>query len=642
MCGICGKLDLTGSPVPKSLIESMCESIAYRGPDHRGILVSPPVGLGHQRLSIIDLSSAGHQPMSNEDGTVWLVYNGEIYDYEPIRRMLVARGHRLSSRTDAEVLIHLYEDEGIHFLNRLNGMFSFVIWDAVRQRLWAARDRLGIKPLCYFWDGRRFVFGSEIKAVLADPDVPRDMDPEGLDLYLTLNYVPPPWTLFRGIRKLPPASHLLIENGNLNVTSYWDIPPADAVEAEKGPQQKDSRTRDFGEELFNKLDAAVQRRLVADVPLGAFLSGGLDSSIIVGLMARHMDRPVQTFSIGYKDLPAFDETAYAREVALLHGTEHHEFRLDHRDILEAFPAILENLDEPFADSSAVPTYIVSRETRKHVTVALSGDGGDELFAGYRMYRGEAFARTYGRLPGFLRNRLIAPLVDLLPERRNTPGLETARRLKKFVRGMSRSFPDRFCGWREIFPLLERQSLVQAPMRDDLYRNLIRRIVAQNAHRFPDDPVNLMLYLDVRGLLHADMLTKVDRMSMVHALEVRVPMLDHTVVECAFGMPGPVKLHGRTGKEILLKTFQELLPPSLLSRPKMGFEMPVNAWLRKELRFLVEEYLNEAAIRKQGVFRPAAVRELVRRHMGGYQDTSWHLWNLIVFGHWHRRHLSGRA
>ncbi len=642
MCGICGKLDLTGRPVPRALIEGMCETIAYRGPDHRGILASPPVGLGHQRLSIIDLSRAGHQPMSNEDGTVWLVYNGEIYDYEPIRRMLLDRGHRLSSRTDAEVLIHLYEDEGIHSLKRLNGMFAFVIWDAKRQRLWAVRDRLGIKPLCYFWDGRRFVFSSEIKAILADPDVPRDMDPEGLDLYLTLNYIPPPWTMFRGIRKLPPGSHLLIENGKLSVAPYWDIPERNGADEKKGRLRKGSRPEDFSKQLFSKLDAAVRRRLIADVPLGAFLSGGLDSSIIVGLMARNMDRPVQTFSIGYKDLPSFDETSYAREVASFHGTDHHEFRLDHRDILDAFPAVLDNLDEPFADSSAVPTYIVSRETRSHVTVALSGDGGDELFAGYRMYRGEAFARAYGRLPGLLRKGLIAPLVDLLPERRNTPGLETIRRIRKFVRGMSPSFPERFCGWREIFSLAERRALMEIPLRDDVYRDLVRRAVARNTDRFRDDPINLMLYLDVRGLLHADMLTKVDRMSMAHSLEVRVPMLDHTVVECAFGMPGPVKLYGRTGKEVLLKTFQGLLPSSLLNRPKMGFEMPINAWLRKELRFLVEEYLNDAAIRKQGVFRPAAVRELVRRHMGGYQDTSWHLWNLIVFGHWHRSHLSGRA
>ena len=639
MCGICGKLDLAGTPVPESLLEKMCGTIAHRGPDDHGILVDPPVGLGHQRLSIIDLSPSGHQPMSNEDGTVWLVYNGEIYDFEDLRRLLLDRGHRLSSRTDGEVLIHLYEDEGVDCLRRLNGMFAFALWDARRQRLWAGRDRLGIKPFCYFWDGSRFVFGSEIKAILADPEVPRRIDPEGLDLYLSLNYVPPPWTLFRGIRKLPPGCHLTVEGGRLEVTPYWDVPAENAPRTGRDrPPRTGSDPEAFSGTLFDTLDAAVGRRLIADVPLGAFLSGGLDSSIVVGLMARHMDRPVQTFSIGYRDLPTFDETSYAREVAAFHKTDHHEFRLDHRDVLDAFPEVLKTLDEPFADSSAVPTYIVSRETRRHVTVALSGDGGDELFAGYRMYRGEAWAGAYGRIPGFLRNGLIAPLVNLLPERRNAPGLEAVRRAKKFVRGMSRSFADRYCGWREIFPLAEREALLRGPLRRDLYREQTRRAASRCAGLFPDDLVNRMLYLDVRSLLHADMLTKVDRMSMANALEVRVPMLDHTVVACAFAMPGGVKLRGRTGKAVLLDAFRHLLPPALLHRPKMGFEMPINAWLRGELRFLVEDHLNEHAVRSQGVFRPEAVTELVRRHMGGYQDTSWHLWNLIVFSHWHRTYM----
>jgi len=637
MCGICGKLDLTGRPVPRTLLEAMCESIAHRGPDDRGVLVDPPVGLGHQRLSIIDLTSSGHQPMSNEDGTIWLVYNGEIYDFDPLRRMLQDRGHRFRSRTDSEVLIHLYEDEGVDCLRRLNGMFSFALWDRPRQRLWVARDRLGIKPLCYCWDGTRLIFGSEIKTLLCDPGVRREIDTEGLDLYLTLNYVPPPWSLFRGIRKLPPGSYLMVENGELTITSYWDVPPAG--EGSRGLEDRQIvKTGDEAEGLYRTLEAAVRRRLIADVPLGAFLSGGIDSTIIVGLMARHMDRPVQTFSIGYKDLPSFDETSYARDAASFHGTDHHEFRLGHRDVLDAFPMVLENLDEPFADSSAVPTYIVSRETRGHVTVALSGDGGDELFAGYRMYRGEAWARAYGRIPAFLRNGLIAPLVGRLPERRNTPGLEWARRVKKFVGGMSRDFAERFCRWREIFPSAQRRLILQEPPRNDLYLDLVRRNASREAGRFPDDPVNLMLYLDVKGLLHADMLTKVDRMSMLNALEVRVPMLDHNVVAYAFGLQGKRKLRGRTGKAVLLEAFEEFLPPSLHGRPKMGFEMPINAWLRSDLRFLVEDYLSPAVIRKQGVFRPEAVSELVRRHMGGFQDTSWQLWNLIVFGHWHRSYL----
>lgn len=639
MCGICGKLDLSNRPVSEGLLETMCRSMAHRGPDDQGILSAPPIGLGHCRLSIIDLSASGREPMGNEDGTVWLVFNGEIYDFEPLRRMLTHRGHRLQSRTDAEVLIHLYEDEGISCLNRLNGMFAFALWDAPRQRLWLGRDRMGIKPICYAWNGRQFVFGSEIKAILCDPDIPREIDPEGLDLYLTLNYVPAPWTLFRGIRKLPPGTHLLLEKGELTISRYWDIPSTTDSPGRTGVTVTGTKDPEaYSRGLFDTLDAAVKRRLISDVPLGAFLSGGLDSTIIVGLMSRHMDRRVQTFSIGYRDLPSFDETAYAREAAAFHGTDHHEFRLGHRDVLDAFPAVLENLDEPFADSSAVPTYIVSKETRGHVTVALSGDGGDELFAGYRMYRGEHWARYYGRIPAFLRNRVIAPLVHRLPERRNAPALETLRRARKFVRGMSDSFAERFCGWREIFPYKERQALLREPLGVNLYLGLVRRDASAASHRFPEDPVNRMLYLDARGLLHGDMLCKVDRMSMANALEVRVPMLDHNVVEYAFGLPGSLKMRGHKGKVILVDTFRDLLPPSLLRRPKMGFEMPVNAWLQNELRFLVEDYLNETVIRKQGIFHPESVSELVRRHMSGYQDTSWHLWNLIVFGHWYRTYL----
>jgi asparagine synthase (glutamine-hydrolysing) len=639
MCGICGKLDLSNRPIPEKLMEAMCQSMAHRGPDDQGILSVPPVGLGHRRLSIIDLSESGHEPMANEDETIWLVFNGEIYDFEPLRRVLASRGHRLKSRCDAEVLLHLYEDEGVDCLKHLNGMFAFALWDAPRQRLWLGRDRMGIKPLCYAWNGEQFVFGSEIKAILCDPSVPREIDPEGLDLYLTLNYVPAPWTLFRGIRKLSPGTHLVLEKSEVTIRRYWDIPsatgsPARAEGANPWGRGEEALRRG----LFKALDEAVKRRLISDVPLGAFLSGGLDSTIVVGLMSRHMDRRVQTFSIGYRDLPSFDETAYAREAAAFHGTDHHEFRLGHRDVLDAFPAVLANLDEPFADSSAVPTYIVSKETRGHVTVALSGDGGDELFAGYRMYRGEHWARYYGKVPAFLRNGVIAPLVNRLPERRNVPGLETARRARKFVRGMSESFAERFCSWREIFPFEARQNLLRNPLQNNLYLDRVRRDASAAADRFPGDPVNRMLYLDARGLLHGDMLSKVDRMSMANALEVRVPMLDHTVVEYVFALPGSLKMRGRKGKVILLDTFQDLLPRSLLRRPKMGFEMPVNVWLQNELRFLVEDYLNETMIRKQGIFHPEAVSELVRRHMTGYQDTSWQLWNLIVFGHWYRTYL----
>jgi asparagine synthase (glutamine-hydrolysing) len=639
MCGICGKLNFDGQGIREDLIRKMCRSFSYRGPDDEGTCISPLIGLGHRRLSIIDLSPAGHQPMCNEDETIWIVFNGEIYDFNDIRETLQSKGHTLKSRTDTETIIHLYEEEGVDCLKHLNGMFSFGLWDSRRQRLWLARDRLGIKPLNYYWDGRHLIFASEIKAILCDPSVRREIDPEALDLYLTLNYIPPPWTIFKNIRKLMPGSWLVAEKGMISVESFWDIPKGrDRSNTTPTLEAPTKDITDIKRHLYTLLEDAVIRRLISDVPFGAFLSGGIDSSLIVALMARNSNQPIKTFSIGYKDLPSFDETQYAREVAAFNKTDHQEFKLGHRDILDAFPLVLECVDEPFADSSAVPTYIVSRETRKHVTVALSGDGGDELFAGYRMYQGEHWSRYFSKIPRFVRDGLIAPLINALPDARDKPSLEKIRRAKKLVKGMSLDFPERFCRWREVFPLVLRQDLLTAPPEKDLYLSIVRKIIEKEGDRFSEDMINLMLYMDVRGLLHGDMLTKVDRMSMANSLEVRVPFLDHTVVEYVFQLEGRLKLKGKTGKYILMETFKDLLPPSLHNRPKWGFEMPIGAWLRNELKFLIDEYLTEDVIKKQALFDFGVIKRLIRDHMNERQDTSWHLWNLIVFQHWHKTYL----
>ena len=637
MCGICGKIDLTGKAVPQALLRSMTESFAYRGPDDEGFFFEGPVGLGHRRLSIIDLSPSGRQPMSNEDQTLWLVFNGEIYDFAETRKELVSRGHTLKSHTDTETVLHLYEEEGVACLKHLNGMFGFALWDARLQRLWLARDRLGKKPLVYYWDGKRLLFASEIKAILRDPEVPREIDFEALDLYLTLNYIPATWTIFKNIRKLLPGHYLLLEKGKLSIQSYWDI-PVNGGEPEVPSPSDPVQWNQCKERLRALLDASVRRRLIADVPLGAFLSGGIDSSIIVALMARHSSRPVKTFSIGYKDLPSFDETRYAREVATFNSTEHYEFKLGYKDILDAFPKVLDHFDEPFADSSAVPTYIVSRETKRHVTVALSGDGGDELFAGYRMYLGEYWAKHYARIPGVLRANVIAPFIQSLPDARDKPSLELIRRAKKFLRGMSLSFSERFCGWREIFPFSMRRKLLRRPPDRNFYLDLIRQAVEEKKGLFPEDGINLMLYLDVKGLLPGDMLTKVDRMSMANSLEVRVPFLDYTLVQYVFGLKGSTKLGAWRGKHILLEAFKDLLPPLLHNRPKRGFEMPIGAWLRKELKFLIDEYLHKDRIERQGIFDHRIIRDMVSNHMSGRQDTSWQLWNLIVFEHWYEKYI----
>jgi len=516
-------------------------------------------------------------------------------------------------------------------------MFAFGLYDRPRERLWLARDRLGIKPLYYYWDGKRFLFASEIKAILCDPDVTREIDMEALDLYLTLNYIPAPKTIYKNIWKLHPGHYLVVERGGLSDVEYWDVPlESDPVSVNsQGKEKSMSRCK---EELKALLEASVKRRLIADVPLGAFLSGGIDSSIIVGLMARNSSRPIKTFSIGYQDLPSFDETRYAREVAVLNGTDHHEFKLGYKDILDAFPKVLEKLDEPFADSSCVPTYIVSRETRNHVTVALSGDGGDELFAGYRMYSGEFWSRYYSRLPRFLRDSVIAPLIQSLPDARDKPGLEKIRRVKKFVRGMNLRFPERFCAWREVFPFSTRVNLLKEPPQNNRYLEAVQAQVTAKEDRFTRDPINFMLYLDVKGLLPGDMLNKVDRMSMANGLEVRVPFLDYTFVEYVFKLRGDTKLGPRRGKVILLETFKDMLPRSLHRRPKWGFEMPIAAWLRKELRFLVDDYLRRDLIRRQGLFDYDMIRTLVDDHMRGRRDTSWQIWNLIVFQHWHNKYM----
>jgi len=633
MCGICGKLDFRNKKIDPDLLLNMANTMAYRGPDDSGFFVFNNVGLAHRRLSIIDLSEKGHQPMSNEDDSLWIVFNGEIYDFMEHRKNLEKKGHILKSRTDSEVIIHLYEEYGINCLEKLNGMFAFALWDKNKERLWLVRDRVGIKPLHYYYDDKTLIFGSEIKSLLVDPEISKSIDSRALELYLTLNYIPAPYTIFKGINKLEPGSYLLAEKGKISIEKYWDVSLSQTGSNEFFDDITESSHR-----LFHIIEDAVKRRLIADVPLGAFLSGGIDSSIIVALMARNSPLPVQTFSIGYKDIPSFDETGYAMEVAKFNNTDHHEFKLSSHDIISAFPEVLDTLDEPFADSSAIPTFIVSRETRNHVTVAMSGDGGDELFAGYRMYRGEKWAKYFSLMPSFINQKLLSPIINLLPDSRDNRYLEYNRRLKKFFRGASNSFPIRYKNWREVFSDPLKKEVLTHPEYNDFYLGKITSIFEDKKKVFKDDLINLMLYMDFTGLLHGDMLTKVDKMSMANSLEVRVPLLDHTVAEYAFKIKGNMKLRGKTGKFILLKAFKDLLPPGMHKRPKAGFEIPLGAWFRKELKFLIDDYLSEDRIKKHDLFKYTPIQNLIKKHMNNRQDTSWHLWNLIVFQHWYEKYM----
>jgi asparagine synthase (glutamine-hydrolysing) len=633
MCGICGKLDFTGSPVDENLLRRMTDVLSHRGPDDSDVYLrhqgDVSCGLGHRRLSIIDLTEAGRQPMTNEDRTLWMVFNGEIYNFAALREELERKGHLFNSRTDSEVIIHLFEEEGSVGIARLVGMFALALWSEKTRTLVLARDHVGIKPLVYYRDGKKFLFASEIKSLLADPAVRKEIDLDALDLYLSLNYIPAPHTIFKNIRKLRPGHILTVRDGLLKEEMFWDIAPGIPANAPAQDHRDFEQTKAI---LFRTLEDAVRSQMVADVPLGAFLSGGIDSSVIVGLMARNASRPVKTYAIGFADMPMYDESAYAREVAAFHKTEHHEIMLNSREIIDTIPSVLASLDEPFGDSSAVPTYVVARETVRDVTVALSGDGGDELFAGYRMYKGEAWHRRYCLIPRLLRAGLLEPIIRSLPDSRDNKYGEQIRRIKKFLRGSKESFPERVFSWNELFSQESKNALLTDSYRTD--HPLAPGLFAAALNQMPSDYINRMLYADLKISLPADMLWKVDTMSMRHSLEVRVPLLDHRVCELAFTIGGGWKIRNGRSKYVFIETFKDILPKSLHNRPKWGFEMPISKWLKSDLRYLIEENLSQERINREGIFHYPAVKKLIDNLMANRSDTSWQIWNLIVFQVWY--------
>jgi asparagine synthase (glutamine-hydrolysing) len=474
------------------------------------------------------------------------------------------------------------------------------------------------------------IFASEIKAILTDPSVKRDIDFQALGLYLKAGYIPAPWTIFKNIYKLQPGWYLIAGNGEITTDQYWEID--NSIRSEYSFE-------DQKQHLFELVNESVGKRLISDVPLGAFLSGGVDSSIVVGLMAKNMSQPVRTFSIGYQDLPLYDETNYAKEVATFHRTDHHEFKVKCNDIIEIVPIVLDSLDEPFSDSSVFPTYIVSQKTRQEVTVALAGDGADELFAGYRKYTGEYWYRYYSFLPNLLINAVLRPFANSLPDSRDSHLSENLRRVKKFIYGAGMTLQERIEAWREIMTDEVCSHILRPNILEKTSLNTFSENISEYLSRGCSDAINRMLFLDVKDSLPDDMLNKVDRMSMLNSLEVRVPFLDHTVVEYAFQLSGDTKLHKGRRKYILLETFKSLLPPSIHNRPKWGFEAPISVWLKNELRFLIDEYLPRDFIEDQGIFNYTAIEDIKNCYLQNRSDTSWQLWNLIVFGYWFKRYLT---
>jgi len=603
MCGIAGILSLDGRPVAAEDVHVMCDAIVHRGPDDHGVFVGGDIGLGMRRLSIIDLQG-GQQPICNEDRSVWVVFNGEIYNYQSLREKLIARGHTLATHSDTEVIVHLYEDCGADVVNHLRGMFAFALWDATKRQLLLGRDRLGIKPLYYADLGDRFVFASELKAIL-QLNVDRQLDVDAVNhLFLTLT-TPSSQSIIRGIRKLEPAHVLTVgRNRPPRVTRYWDV----VFEPKHSERVVD--------ELRDKIDESVRMHMVSDVPVGAFLSGGIDSSSVVAHMVRHSNRPIKTFAIGFNEA-SFNELPYARAIARKFGTDHHELIVK-PDITDVVDDLVWHLDEPFGDPSAIPTFMLSRMAAEHVKVVLSGDGGDELFAGYDKYRVEQRERRYSRFPRAIRKAFGA----------------IGSRMRDGAKGRNALLHHSFVGW-------ERYLDASAFFGERARRQLLHPDVFAQVQR--DDPPHGAHWLsaaqsfDLHRYLPNDILTKVDRMSMAHSLEVRVPLLDHEVVEFAATIPPELQL----GKRVFKNAMRGILPDEVIDRPKRGFAVPLASWFRGELEGFARELLLSRRCRERNILNPTYVESQLDLHRGG-RPLDLQLWTLISFELWCRKFVDAQV
>ncbi|HEX7999948.1 MAG TPA: asparagine synthase (glutamine-hydrolyzing) [Pyrinomonadaceae bacterium] len=626
MCGITGWANLDARVPPPvgglELLRAMCERMTHRGPDSEGTMLATGVALGMRRLAIIDLQT-GEQPAMSEDGQISVVLNGEIYNYRELRAQMEARGHRFRSASDTEVLPHLYEEYGTEMVEHLNGMFAFALWDARSRRLLIARDRFGEKPLYWGVFDNTFLFASEPKVLLAHPSVQPRLNLNALRQYLSFDYVPAPLSIYEGIQKLPAAHMLTIEDGRVDVRRYWRL----SYRTEQPVPSEDEAT----ERLRELMAESVKMRLVSDVPLGVLLSGGVDSSTVAALAVRASSETVKTFSISFAEA-SFDESAYARAVAKYLGTDHHEERLSVDLAANLVGEIGSWMDEPFSDPSLIPTYLLSRFTRKHVTVALGGDGGDELFAGYPMYYAHELAQRYMRLPNFVRRGLIEPAVRRLPVK--TKNLSFDFKARRFVAGAGHEDVARHHIWFGSFTQSEQESLLMEDAKrasdGDIYAGARRLLADCDA----DNLTERMQSLDTQLYLAEDILTKVDRASMAVSLEVRAPFLDPHVAEFAASLPPDYKLRGRMSKYILKRASAPLLPPFVTRRGKKGFGVPVAEWLKGQLRPLARDLLAPERIRKAGLFDAAYVERLQNEHERGQANHRKLLWTLLMFELWH--------
>lgn len=633
MCGISGVYAF--SDVGRDFLDKLqasTDALAKRGPDSQGHFYYEKCGLGHRRLAILDLTADGAQPMTDESGRYTIVFNGEIFNFPELKQKLIQNGYTFFSTSDTEVLLKLYIKEGRDFLKKLNGFFAFAIYDKEEDSLFVARDRMGVKPLFVYKDEDKLLFASEMKSMLAF-GIPRKIDYTSLYQYLQFNYIPGPASIFKGVRKLEAGHYLYIKKNRVLKKAWYRI-PYDKKKVRTNPLNYEQQK----EKLVSLMDAAVQRRLISDVPLGAFLSGGIDSSVIVALAARHTEK-LNTFSIGYKDEPFFDETRYAELVAKKYNTNHTVFSLTNQDLYAHLFDVLDYIDEPFADSSALAVYILSKHTREKVTVALSGDGADELFAGYNKHRGDFKVRQGGMAAEAV--TALSPLWQVLPKSRNSAFGNKIRQFQRFAEGMTASPKDRYYNWASLADEEEAKTILSKKSRQQIAQNIYKkrkRRILEHIH--PDGDMNEVLYTDMQLVLQNDMLVKVDLMSMANSLEVRTPFLDYKVVNFAFSLPESSKIDKEIKKKIVQDAFRPMLPEELYKRPKKGFEVPLLKWFQNELRPLItDELLSDNFIEEQGIFSVAGIQGLKEKLFSkNPEDVPARIWALLVFQHWWKKYM----
>ena len=630
MCGIYGILALDGTRRhDTAVLARMGDAIVHRGPDDSGAISDAELLLGMRRLSIIDVAG-GHQPISSEDGQVVVVCNGEIYNFRQLRRELEAAGHRFATHSDSEVAVHAYEQHGDAFLDKLDGMFGLALWDRRRRRLIVARDAIGIKPIYYRLDGRELMFASEAKALLAVPGVPTRLDQAALAQYLSVGYVAAPNAIFEGMSKLEPGTALIAEGGQVRKHRYYRLPAQ--IDGSRSEQQ-------WVEAVRAELERSVRDQMVSDVPIGAFLSGGIDSSAVVAFMSRHSSQPVKTYSIGFQGSTGaqlYNELPYARQVAQQFGTDHHEIVVQ-PDVATLLPDLIWHMDEPISDAAFITTYLVSKFARQDVTVILSGVGGDELFGGYKRYLDEHYRSLYRRIPGPIRSGLMAPLAQLLPSDRHSPLLNKLRLAKAFIAADSLPFEERYRAYMQVFDADERRALLKS--HPALFDDCIARGFADSQAK---EPLRQLMDVDFATQLPDDLLMLTDKMSMAVSLECRVPLLDQRLVELAAGMPGSLKMRGGELKHVMKRALAGVLPDNILHREKRGFGAPMGAWLRVELAPVLRDVLSRESVTRRGLLDPDAVERTIREHEQQKADRTDHLLALINLEIWCRLYLDGQS